>query len=92
MFLKNKNIIFKIRRSKVTDYAALTFLNCNGSIKTSPPTPGQALFRQLRFLLPIPMKCSLKFKLYLHLRSDFKNGPQMFERIQIRTDSTWSGV
>ena len=26
MFLKNKNIIFKIRRSKVTDYAALTML------------------------------------------------------------------
>ena len=25
MFLKSKNIIFKIRRSKVTDYAALTF-------------------------------------------------------------------
>ena len=25
MFLKNKNIIFKIRRSKVTDYAALNF-------------------------------------------------------------------
>ena len=24
MFLKNKNIIFKIRGSKVTDYAALT--------------------------------------------------------------------
>ena len=24
MFLKNKNIIFKIGRSKVTDYAALT--------------------------------------------------------------------
>ena len=24
MFLENKNIIFKIRRSKVTDYAALT--------------------------------------------------------------------
>ena len=24
MFLKNKNIIFKIRISKVTDYAALT--------------------------------------------------------------------
>ena len=23
MFLKNKNIIFKLRRSKVTDYAAL---------------------------------------------------------------------
>ena len=29
MFLKNKNIIFKIRISKVTDYAALTTqLNC----------------------------------------------------------------
>ena len=26
MFLKNKNIIFKIRRSKVTDYAALSML------------------------------------------------------------------
>ena len=26
MFLKNKNIIFKIRRSKVTDYAALSDL------------------------------------------------------------------
>ena len=24
MFLKNKNIIFRIRRSKVTDYAALS--------------------------------------------------------------------
>ena len=26
MFLKNKNIIFKIRRSKVTDYAALNIM------------------------------------------------------------------
>ena len=26
MFLKNKNIIFKIRRSKVTEYAALIFI------------------------------------------------------------------
>ena len=33
MFLKNKNIIFKIRKSKVTDYAALnniiSYLNKN---------------------------------------------------------------
>ena len=29
IFLKNKNIIFKIRRSKVTDYAALTEKNLN---------------------------------------------------------------
>ena len=28
MFLKNKNIIFKIRRSEVTDYAALNLLQC----------------------------------------------------------------
>ena len=26
VFLKNKNIIFKIRRSKVTDYGALSYL------------------------------------------------------------------
>ena len=26
MFLKNKNIIFKIRRSKVTEYAALILI------------------------------------------------------------------
>ena len=33
MFLKNKNIIFKIRRSKVTDYAALNidFAHCLSS-------------------------------------------------------------
>ena len=35
MFLKNKNIIFKIRRSKVTDYAALNGLLCNCSISWS---------------------------------------------------------
>ena len=28
MFLKNKNIIFKIRRSKVTEYAALNVVFC----------------------------------------------------------------
>ena len=28
MFLKNINIIFKIRRSEVTDYAALKILLC----------------------------------------------------------------
>ena len=32
MFLKNKNIIFKIRRSKVTDYAALIYCLVNYSI------------------------------------------------------------
>ena len=35
MFLKNKNIIFKIRRSKVTDYAALRLrIVCGKAMKT----------------------------------------------------------
>ena len=46
MFLKNKNIIFKIRRSKVTDYAALSADASMVSItdtlgqqsKTNPPS------------------------------------------------------
>ena len=36
VFLKNKDIIFKIRRSKVTDYAALTAIylyTCSGCEK-----------------------------------------------------------
>ena len=33
MFLKNKNIIFKIRRSKVTDYAALNRIRTNVSLR-----------------------------------------------------------
>ena len=32
MFLKNKNIIFKIRRSKVTDYAVLSGVSLAGRI------------------------------------------------------------
>ena len=35
MFLKNKNIIFKIRRSKVTDYAALRVRNKKNLILNS---------------------------------------------------------
>ena len=40
----------------------VTFLNCNGSIKTPPHTLDQALYPLLRDLLPFPMQCSLKFK------------------------------
>ena len=36
MFLKNKNIICKIRRSKVTDYAALTKCSCKYKDCVSP--------------------------------------------------------
>ena len=36
MFLKNKNIIFEIRRSKVTDYAALR-MEQTDEIQIRPP-------------------------------------------------------
>ena len=36
MFLKNKNIIFKIRRSKVTDYAALTNADPESFVRGGP--------------------------------------------------------
>ena len=42
MFLKNKNIILEIRRSKVTDYAAL-ISQCGAHQKTSTPYMDQTL-------------------------------------------------
>ena len=36
MFLKNKNIIFKIRRSKVTDYAALNMISSYSALNLKP--------------------------------------------------------
>ena len=36
MFLKNKNIIFKIRRSKVTDYAALSMFGLHLDVLYAP--------------------------------------------------------
>ena len=45
VFLKNKNIIFKIRRSKVTDYAALSHLFYN-----------QAVWLQMPLILPFLME------------------------------------
>ena len=38
MFLKNKNIIFKIRRSKLTDYAALKYSKHKVNILSIAPT------------------------------------------------------
>ena len=46
MFLKNRNIISKIKRSKVTDYAALSRYQ---KLVLSPP---------VNFLLAIPRRCS----------------------------------
>ena len=37
MILKNKNIIFKIRRSKVTDYAALMYVFVSNSTFSFSP-------------------------------------------------------
>ena len=36
MFLKYRNIISKIKRSKVTDYAALIYTPCDYSFETNP--------------------------------------------------------
>ena len=33
MFLKNRNIIFKMKISKVTDYAALNYMALNAGLK-----------------------------------------------------------
>ena len=45
MFLKNKNIIFKIRRSKATDYAALKVSHITYTVKFSH-LPGFITFSQ----------------------------------------------
>ena len=45
MFLKNKNFIFKIRRSKVTDYAALNMLGKSDKIQGLPSN--LSLFRKM---------------------------------------------
>ena len=48
MFLKNKNIIFKIRRSKVTDYAALRLpQNGNDLIGTNCNWPTMHSFTKI---------------------------------------------
>ena len=44
MFLKNKNIIFKIKRSKVTDYAALTYMRKVIHSRTADGTQVKARF------------------------------------------------
>ena len=50
VFLKNKNIIFKIRRSKVTDYATLNKLY----VCHLPGLPGEVFMRLLMLtILPL---------------------------------------
>ena len=53
MFLKNKNIIFKIRRSKVTDYAALS----------------QALYSKICLNWPLAKRQKIGFKDQLSLNA-----------------------
>ena len=52
MFLKNKNIIFKIRRSQVTDYAALikVFVCCFTSQLTAMVMSGRSVHLTTLFL------------------------------------------
>ena len=57
MFLKNKNIIFKIRTSKVTDYAALnTTTNLN------------VFFRDVNF--SVNGNREILLKMYVHFKRD----------------------
>ena len=68
MFLKNKNIIFKIRRSKVTDYAALTSVLSKGVIFAL------GLFLTWTEIIPLKITCTGKIflkitcngKIYMH--------------------------
>ena len=60
-FLKNKNIIFKIRRSKVTDYAALNFLPARISVEG--PLISQVNEDKLKRLIKI---CSMWYAVYAY--------------------------
>ena len=54
MFLKTKSIIFKIRRSKVTDYAALIWVSMffvDGACWLSLVRCGTLLYRFLNFVI-----------------------------------------
>ena len=64
MFLKNKNIIFKIRRSKVTDYAAL--INVMGAQMSSLIEYPQPMFwlrnKKIKFLVRTFLTKGLELK------------------------------
>ena len=57
VFLKNRNIIFKMKISKVTEYAALTSLTFMGTINTIPENlnGGKGQFKFHTQLEPIPL-------------------------------------
>ena len=55
MFLKNKNIIFKIRKSKVTDYAAL---NVKKLFKDSK---WKSKFKLYKCVIPSPRMSRLRY-------------------------------
>ena len=61
MFLKNKTIIFKIRRSKVTDYAAL--MNRN-KIRKEIKTRAKHMFDCQWHELNVINMCTIKSRLW----------------------------
>ena len=78
MFLKNKNIIFKIRRSKVTDYAALTNsadpdeMQYNAAFHLGLHCLPKYPFRGFRYTKRVKLPCRTRdvyFHLELHLHS-----------------------
>ena len=63
MFLKNKNIIFKIRRSKLTDYAAL---NCEYSLTNQEALAIRRIFSRVDIITkPKFSNCPNVFKIGL---------------------------
>ena len=55
VFLKNKNIIFKIRRSKVTDYAALKEVKTMDMILGKCKFPSFFTVTCCRYTLELPL-------------------------------------
>ena len=71
MFLKNKNIIFKIRRSKVTDYAALKH--------TSFRPPDKSVYQKIIFLTSQPKQMFRVLKEPPQWDGSFEHPKHMFK-------------
>ena len=61
MFLKNKNIISKIRRSKVTDYAALTMVNGCLTVKMGLRADNAIIFTRNKIIIAFAHTFCIRF-------------------------------
>ena len=86
MFLKNKNVIFKIRRSKVTDYAALIALFNVGLVNVFYQSPLilTALFQHSLINVSYLTACCLyQVMMALHFLYDVANDVQSKQKSKI---------